>query len=281
MSLRLTADQIERYSRQMMIPDLGGKGQIRLRQGSVLVVGAGGLGCPAALYLAAAGVGTLGLVDDDQVELSNLQRQVLHFTGDLGTKKVESAAEKLRGLNPEVEIKTYPIRLSADCAAGIFDAYDFIIDGTDNFDAKFLINDIAVSMGKPFSHAGVVRFEGQCLTVIPKESACYRCIFKEPPEPREIPNCQQAGILGAVAGTIGSIQATEAIKFLAGMEDDLLVNRLLTYNAKEVKFRIVEVKRDLQCRACGKKEKSQNTPSQSEAGWAGCPPPDASRAKRK
>jgi len=254
MSLRLTADQIERYSRQMMIPDLGGKGQIRLRQGRVLIVGAGGLGCPAAFYLAAAGVGALGLVDDDQVELSNLQRQILHSTSDLGRKKVESAAEKLRGLNPEVEIRTYPVRLDEECAPEIFAAYDFIIDGTDNFSAKFLINDIAVSMGKPFSHAGVVRFEGQCLTVIPEESACYRCVFKDPPAPHEIPNCQQAGILGTVAGTIGSIQATEAIKYLAGMVDDLLLNRLLTYDAKEIKFRIVEVKRDPQCRACGKKE---------------------------
>lgn len=254
MSHRLTTDQIERYSRQIMIPDLGGKGQIRLSEGRVLIVGAGGLGCPAAFYLAAAGVGTLGLVDDDQVELSNLQRQILHSTGDLGRKKVESAAEKLAGLNPEVEVRTYPVRLNGDCAAEIFAPYDFIIDGTDNFPDKFLINDIAVSMGKPFSHAGVVRFEGQCLTVIPGQSACYRCIFKELPAPHEIPNCQQAGILGAVAGTIGSIQATEAIKYLAGMEDDLLLDRLLTYDAKEVKFRIVEVKRDPQCRACGKKE---------------------------
>lgn len=254
MNLRLTSDQIERYSRQVMIPDLGGKGQIRLRQGRVVVIGAGGLGSPAAFYLAAAGIGVVGLVDDDRVELSNLQRQILHSTGDLGKKKVDSGAEKLRALNPEVEIRSHPMRLSEETAAEIFAAYDFVIDGTDNFSSKFLINDIAVSIGKPFCHAGVSRFAGQCLTVIPGESACYRCVFKEPPEAHEVPNCQQAGILGAVAGTIGSIQATEAIKFLAGMKEDLLLDRLLTYDAKRIVFRVVDVGRDLQCRACGQRE---------------------------
>jgi adenylyltransferase/sulfurtransferase len=239
MSIRLTPEQIERYSRQIMIPDLGGKGQIRLRQGKVLVIGAGGLGCPAALYLAAAGVGALGLVDSDRVELSNLQRQILHATPDIGREKVESAKEKLGRLNPDVEIRTYPARLDVDNAAEIFAAYDFIVDGSDNFATKFLVNDTAVDLGKPFSHAGIVRFQGQTMTVIPGKSACYRCLFQEPPEPGEIMNCQQAGILGAIAGTIGSIQATEAIKYLSGMEENLLVDRMLTYDAKEINFRTI------------------------------------------
>ncbi|HEY2987706.1 MAG TPA: HesA/MoeB/ThiF family protein [Candidatus Binatia bacterium] len=253
MTIRLTPEEIERYSRQIMIPDLGGKGQIRLRQGKVLVIGAGGLGCPAAFYLAAAGIGTLGLVDGDRVELSNLQRQILHATSDIGHEKVDSAKEKLSRLNPEVKIQTYPVRLDADNAAEILAPYDFIVDGSDNFATKFLVNDCAVDLGKPFSHAGIVRLQGQTMTVVPHKSACYRCVFQEPPAPGEIVNCQQAGILGAVAGTIGSIQATEAIKYLAGMEDDLLVDRLLSYDAKTTRFRDIEVRRNPACGACGEK----------------------------
>jgi molybdopterin/thiamine biosynthesis adenylyltransferase len=250
MTLRLSPEQIERYSRQIMIPELGGAGQIRLRQGRVLVIGAGGLGSPAAYYLAAAGVGRLGLVDGDRVELSNLQRQILHATPDIGRPKVESAKAKLAQLNPEVEVVAHAARLQEANAAELFSDYDFIVDGSDNFETKFLINDVAVALRKPFSHAGIVRLEGQTMTVLPGESACYRCIFKEPPEPGEIPGCQQAGILGAVAGTIGSIQATEAIKYLVGMEDGLLVDRLLRYDARELKFRSVELRRDPACRAC-------------------------------
>ena len=253
MSIRLTTDQIERYSRQIMIPDLGGKGQIRLRQGKVLVVGAGGLGCPAAFYLAAAGVGALGLVDGDRVELSNLQRQILHATPDIGREKVASAKEKLGRLNPDVEIRTYALRLDADNAAEIFAAYDFIVDGSDNFATKFLVNDVAVDLGKPFSHAGIVRFQGQTMTVLPRKSACYRCLFQEPPAPGEIMNCQQAGILGAIAGTIGSIQAAEAVKYLSGMEEDLLVDRLLMYDAKKINFRTIDVRKNAACGACGEK----------------------------
>ncbi len=253
MNPRLTSEQIERYSRQIMIPDLGGKGQIRLKQGKVLVVGAGGLGCPAAFYLVAAGIGALGLVDSDSVELSNLQRQILHATSDIGREKVDSAKDKLNALNPDVEVRTYPLRLDAGNAAEIFAAYDFIIDGSDNFATKFLVNDLAVDLGKAFSHAGIVRLQGQTMTVIPHKSACYRCVFQEPPTPGEIMNCQQAGILGAVAGVIGSIQATEAIKYLAGMEEDLLVDRMLTYDAKTVKFRTIAVGRNRACSACGEK----------------------------
>lgn len=254
MTLRLTTEQIDRYSRQIMIPDLGGRGQIRLRQAKVLVIGAGGLGSPAAFYLAAAGIGRLGLVDSDRVELSNLQRQILHTTMDLGREKVASAKEKLDRLNSEVEVAAYPVRLDQKNAQEIFSSYDFVVDGSDNFDTKFLINDAAVALGKPFSHAGIVRFQGQTMTVIPGKSACYRCVFMAPPPPGEILNCQQAGILGAVAGTIGSIQATEAIKYIIGMEEELLIDRLLTYDAKTVKFRTIEVQRNPRCSACGEKK---------------------------
>ena len=251
MDTRLTTDQIERYSRQIMVPDLGGKAQIRLRQSKVLVIGAGGLGCPAAFYLAAAGVGTLGIVDADQVELSNLQRQILHRTKDIGRAKVQSAKETLEQLNDDVLVNPYPVRLDEDNAAAIMNGYQFIVDGTDNFATKFLVNDIAVGLQIAFSHAGVVRLQGQTMTVIPDRSACYRCLFREPPPPEEILSCQQAGILGAVAGTLGTLQATEAIKYLIGMEDGLLTNRLLTYDAKAMKFHTVAVTRDRHCAACG------------------------------
>jgi molybdopterin/thiamine biosynthesis adenylyltransferase len=250
MDSRLTTEQIERYSRQIMVPDLGGKGQIRLRQGRVLVVGAGGLGTPAAFYLAAAGVGTLGLIDPDCSELSNLNRQILHATEDLGRQKVDSAKTTLNRLNPDVAIKTYPIRLEANNVAETIDGYDFIIDGSDNFDTKFLVNDYAVKAGIAFNHAGIVRLQGQTMTVVPGKSACYRCFFKEPPPLEEILSCQQAGILGAVAGTIGSIQATEAIKYLTGFEEGLLTDRILTYDAKTMNFHNVAVKRDPNCAAC-------------------------------
>ncbi len=251
MTIRLTPEQIERYSRQILIPDLGGRGQIRLLQRKVLVIGAGGLGCPAAFYLAAAGVGTLGIVDSDQVEISNLQRQILHSTEDLGRKKVDSAKDQLQRLNPEVDIRLYPVRLSEENAAEILKDYDFIIDGSDNFDTKFLVNDTALALGKAFSHAGIMRFQGQTMTVVPHKSACYRCLFKEPPPPGEILGCQPMGILGAIAGTIGSIQATEAVKFFLGMEEELLVNRLLTFDGKQMNFRTIPVRRDPQCKACG------------------------------
>jgi molybdopterin-synthase adenylyltransferase len=253
MSIRLSTDQIERYSRQIMIPDLGGKGQIRLRQARVLIIGIGGLGSPAALYLAAAGLGTLGLVDPDRVELSNLQRQIVHTTAELTQRKVESAKAKISKLNPDVEVVVYPVRLEEENAAGIFAGYDFIVDGSDNFSTKFVVNDTAVRMGIAFSHAGIVRLQGQTMTVLPRKSACYRCLFEEPPPPGEILNCQQAGILGAVAGTIGSIQATEAVKYLAGIDEGLLTDRLLTYDAKSMKFRTVDVKRNVNCAACGVK----------------------------
>ena len=251
MNTRLSTDQIERYSRQIMVPDLGGKTQIRLRQARALVIGAGGLGSPAAFYLAAAGIGTLGIIDPDKVELSNLQRQILHATEDIGRHKVESAQEKLNHLNPDVEIKTYQTRFDEENAAEIANGYHFIVDGSDNFATKFLVNDIAIKLNIAFSHAGIVRLQGQTMTVIPGKSACYRCLFHAPPPPEEILNCQQSGILGAVAGTLGTIQATEAIKYLAGMEEGLITDRLLVYDARAMKFHDVEVARDPKCAACG------------------------------
>jgi molybdopterin/thiamine biosynthesis adenylyltransferase len=251
MSIRLTPDQIERYSRQIMVPDLGGKAQIRLRQAKVLVIGAGGLGSPAAFYLVAAGIGTLGIVDSDKVELSNLQRQILHSTATIGQRKVDSAKATLTQLNPDVEIKTYPVRFEDDDADSIAAGYDFIVDGSDNFETKFLVNDTAIKFGIAFSHAGIVRLQGQTMTVIPRKTACYRCLFQAPPPPEEILNCQASGILGAVAGTLGTIQATEAVKYLAGFEEGLITDRLLVYDAKSMKFRDVEVKRDPSCVSCG------------------------------
>jgi adenylyltransferase/sulfurtransferase len=252
MSIRLTPDEIERYSRQILVPDIGGRGQIRLRQARVVVIGAGGLGSPAAYYLAAAGIGTLGLIDADDVELSNLQRQILHRTKDIGRKKVDSAQARLTELNPGVTVNIYPLRLAPGNAAEILNGYDFILDGSDNFDTKFLVNDIAVRLEIPFSHAGIVRLQGQTMTVIPKRSACYRCFFSDPPAAEELLSCQQAGILGAVAGTIGSIQATEAIKYLTGFEEGLLIDRLLTYDAKAMRFHEVAITRNPRCAACGR-----------------------------
>lgn len=261
MSKPLTTEQIERYSRQIMVPDLGGKGQIRLRQAAVLVVGAGGLGSAAAFYLAAAGVGKLGLVDSDRVDLSNLQRQILHSTPDIGRLKVDSAKATLGRLNPDVEISVHAVRLESDNAAGILSSYDFVVDGSDNFPTKLLVNDLAVSFGIAYSHAGIVRLQGQTMTVVPGKSACYRCFFKEGPAAEEILSCEQAGILGAVAGTIGSIQAIEAIKFLTGFEDGLLTDRLLTFDAKAMRFHLVEIQRDPACVACGAPQRDRKNVS--------------------
>ena len=251
MAERLTSEQIERYSRQIMVPDLGGKAQMRLCRSRVLIIGAGGLGSPAALYLAAAGIGTLGIVDADKLELSNLQRQILHTTADIGRPKVDSAKATLAKLNPDVEVTTYPVRFDGKNAEEIARGFDFIVDGSDNFETKFLVNDVAVKLGIAFSHAGIVRLHGQVMTVLPCKSACYRCLFKTPPPPEEILSCQASGILGAVAGTIGTIQATEAVKYLAGLDEGLLTDRLLIYDAKNLRFRDVEVKRDPHCAACG------------------------------
>lgn len=245
----LSPEENERYSRQVVLGEVGPEGQHRLRDAKVLIIGAGGLGSPAALYLAAAGVGTIGLADGDVVDLSNLNRQILHGTADLGTGKVLSAQKRLSALNPHTRVVAYPFVISAENITGIIENYDFILDATDNFDAKFLINDTCVRERKAFSHGGVLRFRGQTITVLPYSSPCYRCIFPEPPPEEVALSCSRDGILGVVPGVIGSIQATEAIKYLTGA-GDLLTGRLLTLDALAMRFREVGIARNPSCPVC-------------------------------
>lgn len=247
--MNLSEQQIERYSRHIILPEVGGKGQERLLAGKVLLVGAGGLGSPAGLYLAAAGVGTIGIMDADVVDLSNLQRQVAHATPDIGRPKVDSAAEKFRAINPDVSVRTYRERLTAANALDILRGYDFVIDGTDNFAAKFLVADACHFAGKPYSHAGILKFDGQLLTVLPGRTACYRCVFKAPPPTGAVPSCSQAGVLGVLAGVVGTLQATEAIKFLLG-KGELLTDKLLVYDALGANFRKVPLRRNPKCPLC-------------------------------
>ncbi len=223
---------------------------MKIAQGKVLIIGAGGLGAPVALYLAAAGVGTIGIVDGDVVDLSNLQRQVIHFTPDVNRPKVDSAKEKINLINPDVNVITYKEFLTSENALDIIKDYDFVVDGTDNFPVKFLINDACVMAGKPFSHGGILRFEGQTMTYVPG-SACYRCLFHMPPPPNAVPTCSQAGVLGAIAGMLGTIQAAETLKYLTGV-GELLTNRLLTFNAKTMDFRKIKTHRREDCPICGK-----------------------------
>ena len=249
--MAFTDEELERYSRQIILPDVGYAGQKKLGSGSVLIIGCGGLGSPAAMYLAAAGVGRIGLADADVVSLSNLQRQIVHFTSDLGEYKVESAREKLVDVNPHVQVDTYPIFVSADNIMDLIAPYDFIVDATDNFPAKFLINDACVLAAKPFSHAGIMRFRGQLMTYVPGEGPCYRCIFHEPPEPGKVPSCREAGVVGAIAGVVGSMQAIEAVKYLTGA-GQLLTNTLLSFDTLTMQFhRIPLPGRDTRCAVCG------------------------------
>ncbi len=245
-------EQLERYSRHILLKDVGIEGQEKILNSKVLIIGAGGLGAPAALYLSAAGVGTIGIADYDRVDLSNLQRQIIHFTGDVGKLKVESAKNKMHALNPGIGINTYAEHLEASNIRGIIREYDFIIDGTDNFASKFLINDACVFENKPFSHGGILRFEGQTMTVKPRETACYRCVFTSPPPLNAVPTCSQAGVLGAVAGILGTIQATEALKYILGI-GEILYNQLLILNAKTMDFRKVKLKKNPECPVCGLK----------------------------
>jgi molybdopterin/thiamine biosynthesis adenylyltransferase len=249
--MNLNDEQIERYSRHIILSDVGVEGQEKISAGKVLIIGTGGLGSPVALYLAAAGVGTIGLVDGDVVDLSNLQRQVIHFTPDIGRLKVISAKDKIAAINPEVNIITYETRVNASNIADIIKGYDFIVDGTDNFAAKFLINDACVLGQKPFSHGGILRFDGQTMTYVPGET-CYRCVFTAPPPKGAVPTCSQAGVLGAVAGMLGTIQAAEVLRFFVGI-GDLLVNRLLIFDALNMNFRTVKFRRNLACPVCGEK----------------------------
>ncbi|MDR1630430.1 MAG: molybdopterin-synthase adenylyltransferase MoeB [Oscillospiraceae bacterium] len=248
--MAFTNEQLERYSRHILLKEVGAKGQKKLLNGKVLIIGAGGLGAPIALYLAAAGVGAIGIADLDTVDLSNLQRQVIHTTADIGKAKVQSAKETMQAINPDVQVNTYQIYVNAASIMDLIQDYDFIIDGTDNFAAKFLINDACVLQKKPFSHAGILRFGGQLMTYVPGEGPCYRCVFREPPPPDAIPTCRQAGVVGAMGGVIGSLQAMEAIKFLIG-KGDLLTGKLLTYDALTMEFRRIKLPGRKDCAVCG------------------------------
>jgi len=247
----LTEEKTVRYSKHLMLEQVGEAGQQKLLASKVLIIGAGGLGSPAALYLAAAGIGTIGIVDADKVELSNLHRQIIHHTTDLGIEKVKSAETKMHAINPDVTVRAYHQRIMAANIRQIITEYDFVIDASDNFPTKFLINDACFFQKIPFSHAGVLRFDGQLITVLPGKTTCYRCIFHSPPPAGVVPSCSQAGVLGTLAGVIGSLQATEAIKYLLGI-GGLLTGTLLTYNALTMEFRKVRLNRNPNCPLCGK-----------------------------
>ena len=249
--MAFTNEHLERYSRHIILKEVGAKGQKKLLNAKVLIIGAGGLGAPAALYLAAAGVGTIGIADADEVDLSNLQRQVIHPTADVGKAKVQSAKETMEAINPDVTVNTYRTFIDSENILDIIKDYDFVIDGTDNFPAKFLINDACVMAKKPFSHAGIIRFKGQLMTYVPSQGPCYRCVFKNPPPKDAVPTCKQAGVIGAMGGVIGSLQAMEAIKYILGV-GDLLTGYLLTYDALKMEFRKIKLPSDTsKCPICG------------------------------
>ncbi len=249
--MALNEEQRERYSRHLMLAQVGEPGQQKLLSSKVLVVGAGGLGSPAALYLAAAGIGTIGIVDADKVELSNLHRQILHRTADIGCEKVKSAEEKMHALNPDITVRPYNMWVKADNIRQIITEYDFVVDASDNFATKFLINDACFFEKVPFSHAGVLGFDGQLITVLPGETTCYRCIFNAPPPADAVPPSSQAGLLGVLPGVIGTLQATEAIKYLLGI-GNLLTDTLLTYDLLKMEFRKVHFSRNPDCPLCSR-----------------------------
>ena len=246
----LSNAEIERYSRHLILPEVGIDGQRRLKAGRVLCVGAGGLGSPAALYLAAAGVGTIGIIDFDAVDASNLQRQILHGTPDVGRSKLQSARDRLSALNPEVRIETHEAALTSKNALALFRDYDVILDGTDNFATRYLVNDACVLLGKPNAYGSIFRFEGQASVFATKNGPCYRCLYPEPPPPGLVPSCAEGGVLGVLPGVIGTIQATESIKLLLG-GGSTLIGRLLLYDAWNMRFRELKLRRDPACPVCG------------------------------
>ncbi|MCX6545422.1 MAG: molybdopterin-synthase adenylyltransferase MoeB [Acidobacteria bacterium] len=246
----LDRDEIARYSRQLILPEIGVDGQRRLKAGRVLVVGAGGLGSPVALYLAAAGVGTLGLVDFDTVDLSNLHRQILHGTPDVGRSKLASASDRIAAINPNVEVRRHEGALASANALDVVRDYDVVVDGTDNFPTRYLVNDACVLLGKPNAYGAIFRFEGQASVFAAKDGPCYRCLYPEPPPPGLVPSCAEAGVLGVLPGLIGTIQATEAIKLLVGIGEPL-VGRLLVYDALRLRFQELRLQKDPDCPVCG------------------------------
>jgi sulfur-carrier protein adenylyltransferase/sulfurtransferase len=247
----LSVDEVKRYSRHLIIPDVGMTGQKRLKNAKVLVVGAGGLGSPALLYLAAAGVGTLGIVDFDVVDESNLQRQIIHGVSDIGHPKAESARNSIREINPYVDVVLHQERLDSDNALQVFEPYDLIVDGTDNFATRYLVNDAAVLLGKPYVWGSIYRFDGQASVFWSEHGPCYRCLYPEPPPPGMVPSCAEGGVLGVLCASIGSIQVNEAIKIITGIGDPL-VGRLMIYDALEMTYRSVQVRKDPECPVCGK-----------------------------
>jgi len=251
----MTGQQMERYSRHIILKEIGEEGQEKLLDSSILIIGAGGLGSPVAMYLAAAGAGVIGLADADTVGLSNLQRQVIHGTGDIGKAKVQSAKETINSLNPGVTVNIYQEFITSNNIMDLVKDYDFIIDATDNFTAKFLINDACVQAEKPFSHAGVLGFKGQLMTYVPGKGPCYRCIFQAPPPEGMVPSCRETGIIGILPGIIGSLQAMEAVKYITGA-GDLLTGKLLVFDALKMQFRTIKLpKANENCAACGNKVK--------------------------
>ena len=245
-----TDEQLDRYARHILLKEMDLDGQQRLFDSKVLIIGAGGLGCPAGLYLAGSGIGTIGIVDNDVVELSNIHRQIAHFTKDVKVPKVDSMAEKMQAINPDLNIISHKLFVNSENINEVIQGYDFVLDGTDNFSAKFLINDACVMQNIPYSHGGILRFTGQAMTIVPGQSACLRCIFREPPPPNLIPTCLESGVLGPVVGILGTIQATETLKFITGV-GEVLANQLLSYEAKAMDFRKTKVKKDKNCPLCG------------------------------
>ncbi|GAA1972718.1 adenylyltransferase/sulfurtransferase MoeZ [Nocardioides panacihumi] len=249
----LTIDEVRRYSRHLIIPDVGMSGQKRLKNAKVLVIGAGGLGSPALLYLAAAGVGTIGIVEFDEVDESNLQRQIIHRQSDIGRKKADSARDAINEANPYVNVVVHDERLDNDNVFGIFEGYDLIVDGTDNFATRYMVNDAAYFLGIPYVWGSIYRFDGQASVFAPKQvegAPCYRCLYPEPPPPGMVPSCAEGGVLGVLCASIGSIQVTEAIKLLTGIGDPL-VGELMIYDALEMSYRKLKVRKDPNCALCG------------------------------
>jgi molybdopterin/thiamine biosynthesis adenylyltransferase/rhodanese-related sulfurtransferase len=260
---KLTEAQRDRYSRHILLPEVGEVGQVKLLQSKVLLLGAGGLGSPAALYLAAAGVGTMGIVDADVVDASNLQRQILHTTSRVGEPKVESAKKTIADLNPDVKVVPHQERLTSENVERLFAQYDLVVDGTDNFPTRYLVNDASVFLGKPVVHGSIFRFDGQVTTFVPKKAAqkfgvpegpCYRCLYPEPPPPHLAPSCQEAGVLGILCGIVGTIQATEAIKLILG-KGEVLSGRLLAYDSLKMRFHELRLRKDVACPVCSAQPK--------------------------
>jgi len=249
-NLTLSHEEVQRYSRHLIMPEVGMEGQKKLKAASILLIGAGGLGSPLAMYLAAAGIGRIGMVDYDVVDYTNLQRQIIHGTKDVGRPKLESAKDRILDINPHIQVDTYEVPLTSENALEIFEPYDIIIDGTDNFPTRYLTNDACVLLGKPNVYGSIFRFEGQASVFYAKEGPCYRCLFPEPPPPGLVPSCAEGGVLGVLPGTIGAIQATEAVKLILG-EGQPLIGRLLLYDALNMEFDQVRLRKNPNCPICG------------------------------